>query len=100
MNTWSRWAAAILLAGVATIPADVTVQTEDGAASAGKDWTVLGGDWGNSRHSSLSQINPQTVARLGASYLKIDMGLVRDVHEKPASQQVVKAILDLGEGVI
>jgi EAL domain-containing protein (putative c-di-GMP-specific phosphodiesterase class I) len=40
----------------------------------------------------------ETVATLGASYLKIDMGLVRDVHQKPASQQVVKAILDLGEG--
>lgn len=39
----------------------------------------------------------ETVATLGASYLKIDMGLVRDVHQKPASQQVVKAILDLGE---
>ena len=38
----------------------------------------------------------ETLATLGASFLKIDMGLVRDVHEKPASQQVVKAILDLG----
>ena len=56
MNRWSRWVAAVLLAGIATIPADVTVQTEDGAASAGKDWTVLGGDWGNSaaRLSSLA----------------------------------------------
>src|SRR5262245_51419225 len=41
----------------------------------------------------------ETMATLGASYLKIDMGLVRDVHQKPASQQVVKAILDLSEGV-
>jgi EAL domain-containing protein (putative c-di-GMP-specific phosphodiesterase class I) len=41
----------------------------------------------------------ETIARLGASYLKIDMGLVRDVHEKRVNQQVVKAILDMGEGV-
>ena len=41
----------------------------------------------------------ETVATLGASYLKIDMGLVRDVHQKRVSQQVVKAILDMGAGV-
>ena len=41
----------------------------------------------------------ETVATLGASYLKIDMGLVRDVHQKQVSQQVVKAILDMGAGV-
>lgn len=41
----------------------------------------------------------ETVATLGAAYLKIDMGLVRDVHQKQASQQVVKAILDMAQGV-
>ncbi|MFI5183006.1 MAG: EAL domain-containing protein [Vicinamibacteria bacterium] len=41
----------------------------------------------------------ETIASLGATYLKIDMGLVRDVHQKPISQQVVKAILDMGSGV-
>jgi EAL domain-containing protein (putative c-di-GMP-specific phosphodiesterase class I) len=41
----------------------------------------------------------ETIASLGASYLKIDMGLVRDVHEKPVSQQVVKAILEMANGV-
>ena len=41
----------------------------------------------------------ETVATLGASYLKIDMGLVRDVHQKKVSQQVVKAILEMGNAV-
>jgi EAL domain-containing protein (putative c-di-GMP-specific phosphodiesterase class I) len=41
----------------------------------------------------------ETIASIGASYLKIDMALVRDVHEKPVSQQVVKAILDMATGV-
>jgi EAL domain-containing protein (putative c-di-GMP-specific phosphodiesterase class I) len=41
----------------------------------------------------------ETMATLGASYLKIDMGLVRDVHLKPVNQQVVKAILDMAAGV-
>jgi EAL domain-containing protein (putative c-di-GMP-specific phosphodiesterase class I) len=40
----------------------------------------------------------ETMATLGASYLKIDMSLVRDVHQKRVSQQVVKAILDMGQG--
>jgi EAL domain-containing protein (putative c-di-GMP-specific phosphodiesterase class I) len=41
----------------------------------------------------------ESLVNLGASYLKIDMGLVRDVHQKQISQQVVKAIADLGAGV-
>jgi len=41
----------------------------------------------------------ETMASLGASYLKIDMGLVRDVHQKRVNQQVVRAILDMGSGV-
>lgn len=41
----------------------------------------------------------ETVATLGASYLKIDMGLVRDVHMKRPSQQIIKAIVDMGTGV-
>ena len=41
----------------------------------------------------------ETIANLGASYLKIDMGLVRDIHEKKVSQQVVRAILEMGTAV-
>ena len=41
----------------------------------------------------------ETVAVLKPAYLKIDIALVRDVHQKKVSQQVVKAILDMGEGL-
>jgi EAL domain-containing protein (putative c-di-GMP-specific phosphodiesterase class I) len=41
----------------------------------------------------------ETIANLGANYLKIDMGLVRNIHEKKVSQQVVKAILEMGNAV-
>jgi len=41
----------------------------------------------------------ETVATLGASYLKIDMGLVRDVHQKRSSQQIIKAIAEMSSGV-
>jgi EAL domain-containing protein (putative c-di-GMP-specific phosphodiesterase class I) len=41
----------------------------------------------------------ETVAVLKPAYLKIDIALVRDVHQKKVSQQVVKAILDMGTGL-
>jgi EAL domain-containing protein (putative c-di-GMP-specific phosphodiesterase class I) len=41
----------------------------------------------------------ETVAALRPSYLKVDMGLVRDIHQKRVNQQVVKAILEMGTGV-
>jgi EAL domain-containing protein (putative c-di-GMP-specific phosphodiesterase class I) len=41
----------------------------------------------------------ETVAVLKPAYLKIDMSLVRDVHQKRTSQKVVKAILEMGEGL-
>jgi EAL domain-containing protein (putative c-di-GMP-specific phosphodiesterase class I) len=41
----------------------------------------------------------ETVAILRPSYLKIDMGLVRDLQQKRVSQQVVKAIAEMGAGM-
>jgi EAL domain-containing protein (putative c-di-GMP-specific phosphodiesterase class I) len=41
----------------------------------------------------------ETVAVLEPAYLKIDIALVRDVHLKTVSQQVVKAILEMGDGL-
>jgi EAL domain-containing protein (putative c-di-GMP-specific phosphodiesterase class I) len=41
----------------------------------------------------------ETVATLKPSYLKIDMALVRDVHQKRVSQQVVKAIMEMAVGM-
>jgi len=47
-----------------------------------------------SGHSGL-----ETMVQLGVSYLKIDLQLVRDVHLRPVNRQVVKAILEMGEGM-
>ncbi len=41
----------------------------------------------------------ETVAVLKPSFLKIDIGLVRDVHLKRVSQQVLRAIMDMGDGL-
>ena len=41
----------------------------------------------------------ETVAVLKPAYLKIDIALVRDLHLKKVSRQVVKAILEMGEAI-
>jgi EAL domain-containing protein (putative c-di-GMP-specific phosphodiesterase class I) len=41
----------------------------------------------------------ETISRLGAAYLKVDISLVRNIHEKQVNQQIVKAILEMGHGV-
>ena len=41
----------------------------------------------------------ETLAVLKPAYLKIDIALVRDLHQKKVSQQVVKAIRDMGEAI-
>ncbi len=41
----------------------------------------------------------ETVAALKPAYLKIDIALVRDVHEKTVSQQMVRAILEMGKSL-
>lgn len=41
----------------------------------------------------------ETMATLGASYFKVDMGLVRHCHQKRVNRQVVRAILEMAKGV-
>jgi hypothetical protein len=43
---------------------------------AGAQWSIVGGDWHNSRYSTLDRINTQTVARLGGAWTsqKFDAG--------------------------
>jgi len=40
-----------------------------------------------------------TIAKLRPAYLKIDINLVRDVHDNPVKRQMVKALIDLGRGI-
>jgi EAL domain-containing protein (putative c-di-GMP-specific phosphodiesterase class I) len=40
----------------------------------------------------------ETMASLGASFLKVDRGLVHDIHQKRVNQQVMRAILDMAHG--
>ena len=41
----------------------------------------------------------ETIAKLKPSYLKIDMGLVRDVHASAVNRRMVKALIALGHGI-
>jgi EAL domain-containing protein (putative c-di-GMP-specific phosphodiesterase class I) len=41
----------------------------------------------------------ETMANLGASYFKVDMGLVRHCHQKRVNRQVIRAILEMAKGV-
>jgi EAL domain-containing protein (putative c-di-GMP-specific phosphodiesterase class I) len=40
-----------------------------------------------------------TIAKLRPRYLKIDINLVRDVHDNPVNRQMVKALIDLGRAI-
>jgi EAL domain-containing protein (putative c-di-GMP-specific phosphodiesterase class I) len=40
-----------------------------------------------------------TIAKLRPQYLKIDMGLVRDVHVNTVNRAIVRSIIDLGHGI-
>jgi EAL domain-containing protein (putative c-di-GMP-specific phosphodiesterase class I) len=41
----------------------------------------------------------ETIARLGPSFLKIDMALIHEVHESMVNREIIKAILSLGHGI-
>src|SRR5512144_2894898 len=41
----------------------------------------------------------ETMATLGASYFKVDMGLVRHCHQKRVNRQVIRASLEMAKGV-
>lgn len=65
----SRWSLADVVCALLVIPVTVSVQhDEDGCSAPGKDWPLFGGDWANSRHSTLAKINTQNVNTLGAAW--------------------------------
>ncbi|HET9360840.1 MAG TPA: PQQ-binding-like beta-propeller repeat protein, partial [Vicinamibacterales bacterium] len=54
---------------VLVLPVAVNVQSGDGPRPpAGKEWPAVGGDSGNSRHSTLNQITTQNVTKLGGAW--------------------------------
>ena len=59
----------VAIAGVLLLSAHVQVQSGDDARRpAGKQWPAVSGDWGNTRHSTLNQINTQNITKLGGAW--------------------------------
>src|SRR5437660_4282997 len=76
----SRLIVAAGLTMLIIVPTTVAVRS-DGLTqhTAGKEWPTVSGDSANTRHSTLSQINIQNVARLGGAWTKKfdDLGAAR-----------------------
>ena len=65
----TRGALALTTALVLAAPA--FAQSTDGwTRPAGKDWPTHSGDWSNTRHTALKQINLQNVKQLGAAWVQ------------------------------
>lgn len=63
------------LIGLAAGPA---LAKDDLTRPAGKDWPAVGGDWNNSRYSTLDKINASNVKQLGGAWVKkFEPGLSR-----------------------
>ena len=71
-----------------------TQQAADGSQFGNTDWPFIGGDWANSRHSTLDQINRSNVATLGAAWsLPFDGGA-----STRATPVVQDGVLFIGSG--
>ena len=71
MTSHCRFAAvAMLAATIVAMPVAVSVQSgSNGGAVGTKEWPTVGGEWGNSRHSELTQITTDNVAKLGGAWM-------------------------------
>ena len=66
MNSRFRWILTASCAVPFLIQVNVGVQSgDDGRVAPASDWTLFGGDWTNSRYSTLTQVNSQSVKNLG-----------------------------------
>ena len=69
------WVAAVACA-IAVPSAGLAQRAPDLRKPAGKEWLTIGGDWGNSRYSTLAQINRNNVKNLkGAWVVHLGSGL-------------------------
>ena len=60
-------------------PVGSATSDENWREPAGSQWSIVGGDWHNSRYSTLGRVNPETVSRLGGAWTsqKFDAGSSR-----------------------
>ena len=65
-----KWSRARLVACAIAVAAGVVLT----ARSSAGQWSTVGGDLGNTRYSSLAQINSQNVTKLGAAWISEKVG--------------------------
>ena len=59
----------VAVVGALTIGTSTVLKSEDvGQQLASKEWATVSGDLGNTRYSTLDQLNPQTVGRLEGAW--------------------------------
>jgi PQQ-dependent dehydrogenase (methanol/ethanol family) len=76
-----KWATRRVLTLGIGLAASIALTARIGRAQ----WPTIGGDFGNTRYSSLSQINSQTVTKLGATWMS-------DAFEPPPSARAVPVV--------
>jgi PQQ-dependent dehydrogenase (methanol/ethanol family) len=57
-----------LVAGGLAVGAPIALRSQDGRQPASKEWATVNGDLSNTRYSTLTQINPQTVGTLAGAW--------------------------------
>lgn len=76
MRTRLTWTSVLLALGVSAVAltaCDQQSSVGDWRKPAGKEWPLTGGDWGNTRYSTLKKINLDTVKDLGGAWMtKLD----------------------------
>src|SRR6266851_3341926 len=60
----------LVVLGLLVLPQSIAAQSsQDHRAPASTTWPIVGGDWGNTRYSTLDQITPANVAGLKGAWM-------------------------------
>jgi len=91
MKNYNRWAALILLLagalGISVMAKPASVTPDDPLLAAKQEWSLVGGDPGDTHYSSSSQIDTQSVKSLGAAW-------VSKKFEDGATSRVIPVVKD------
>ena len=80
MSDHRHWIVIGALTSLLALPAVVVLRSEESSGhAAGKQWSTVSGDLGNTRYSTLAQITTQNVTKLGGAWTKKfdDVGAAR-----------------------
>jgi alcohol dehydrogenase (cytochrome c) len=70
MRRSTLWLGIAAAAGLSAFMLSACDQKVDWRKPAGKEWSMVNGDWGNTRYSSLDKINTTNVKELGGAWVR------------------------------